>query len=119
MSAFLVSHKHVNTILSAYERLDRNKHNLTELGKILLKENARSVAYRYNEPEDEEWKSYKFKAEPVILPVVAYIKLCNCLDYQSCECADWEKTEAYSHLTRIREAFISILPGYDSAEWTI
>lgn len=58
MSAFIVSHKHINALVSAmldaqvsywdgHTRIYVTRHNAEEVGRILLDENVRSVNYRY------------------------------------------------------------------------
>jgi hypothetical protein len=47
------------------------------------------------------------------------IKAADCLDYQSCEHPEWDKSEAKQLLDAIRAAAISKLPGYEEAEWAI
>ncbi len=51
------------------------------------------------------------------LPPVSILKMCDCLEYQSCETEDWEKSVAFALLTAIRKAAIHTLPGYDDAPW--
>jgi hypothetical protein len=50
---------------------------------------------------------------------VSILKLCDCLEYQSCETEDYNETVAYRLLNVIRRAAIRILPGYDDAKWEI
>jgi hypothetical protein len=52
-----------------------------------------------------------------LLPAVALLKLCDCLDYQSCETEDWKQTAAHELLELIRGAAICALPGYEKAPW--
>ena len=73
MSAYLVSENHINKLLNAWQWHDTQRGNspklnddLTALGKQLLRENARSVAYRYNKPADDV-EGYIFK--PLTLSV--------------------------------------------------
>lgn len=93
---------------------------------ILLEENLRSVGYRYDDPE------YKDLPGPIPTPREIHVtdsdmlvrrqinplqilKMCACLDYQSCETEDWRQTVAYTLLGGIKDAAINILPGYDES----
>ncbi len=86
-----------------------------KIGSILWAENNRSVNHRYT--ESNETPGYQH--QPLMRPStpVEIIKACNCLNYQSCETADWDQTEAHAILDAIRERAIRELPGYDEAEW--
>src|SRR4029077_17136784 len=111
MSAYIVGHDHIDPLLSfaidlrvAYWVADTKKwveiksENATEVGRILLTENERSVRYRYGNGDDlpgtigEDAATYKFKPwsnwmSP--LAAVPILKGCNCFDYQSCETGDY------------------------------
>jgi len=95
---------------------------------ILYQENIRSVSARY--PSDTfETLPGPIEKEPALTvnynefealahtDPVTILKLADCLEYQSCETDDWEKTAAYELLERIRKAAIHRLPGYDEAPW--
>lgn len=144
MSAFVVSHKHINTILtfaatrknyavevrhlsdgSSLDLSDRA--DLQKAADILYGQNVRSVSHRYNdEPANqlpgvitEVGHAITYR---MILPTesaVQIIKACDCLGYQSCETDDWEQTDAYKIMTAIRERATEAIPGMDSAKWSI
>ncbi|GAC1312051.1 MAG: hypothetical protein NVSMB19_26390 [Vulcanimicrobiaceae bacterium] len=124
MSAFLCSNQHISAILYAFARADRyTKHDdqaLTEMGVTLLDANAASVAYRY--PRDVgEAKPFKLARSLRLEPLtpVAALKLCQSLNYQSCERDDWAESPARKLLSRIESALVSNLPGYEEAKWAI
>lgn len=133
MSAYVVSNKHIDTILqftTNYHPLGsiRVYHKgdvlvvdtpaLTKVGRILLDENEKSYAYRYNEDTPAP-SQYVFKRAEAITSVEA-IKLCDCLIYQSCETgAEYYDSLAYEIVTAIRERAIDTLPGYEQAAWSI
>ena len=126
MSAYLVSHKHIDAILTGYASMKYVPAShaaveaLTARGKVLLAENVRSVAHRYSElPETSHATEYVFKEYSKKLTPVTLLKLCDCLEYQSCETDDYFSTDAYSSLNILRSNFIAALPGYDDAEWSI
>lgn len=83
---------------------------------LLMSENIRSVNHRYNDNEKLVGKVLLDRdAKP--LPVLTVLKLIDNLEYQSCECDDWEQTEAYKLLCRYRKILIHKLPGYDETPW--
>ena len=96
---------------------------------ILYQENVRSVRGRY--PSDtwetlpgpivkplhiivsgQDTCSAKLRLQPVWI-----LKMCDCLEYQSCETDDYRQTLGFDLLDRIRGAAINALPGYDAAPW--
>ncbi|MNC27024.1 hypothetical protein D3C75_751810 [compost metagenome] len=88
---------------------------------MLMAENVRSVNWRYRNSPHIEQSTFvgnvviNLSAEPV--SVLQALKLIDCLAYQSCECDDWEKTEAFALLNKFREQLIPALPGYDNEKW--
>ncbi len=124
MSAYIVSYKHIDAILTAYATTTwtnaKTEEDLTKLGRLLLAENVRSVAHRYGElPETSRATEYVFKRQYKTLKPVALIKLCEGLEYQSCETEDYYQTDAWVKLKWIYSSFISLLPGYEEAAWSI
>ena len=124
MSAFLVSNDHISAILYAFARADRyNKHDersLTEMGLTLLNANVASMAHRYPGDVNELTPftlTRKLRLEPPT--AIAALKLCQSLDYQSCERDDWDESPARKLLSRIERTLIAVLPGYDEAKWAI
>ena len=88
----------------------------SELGKILLDENVRSVNHRYRETETAP--AYVYRPVPVVaIDAAAVLKSVQCVDYQSCETDDWETTLAYRVLKAIESGAIAHLPGYGAAPW--
>ena len=96
---------------------------------ILYQENIRSVRDRYPSdkwdelpgpieipihivvaPEDQVKAIYR-------LPPVSILKMCDCLEYQSCETEDYRQTIAFDLLDNIRRAAIHCLAGYEDAPW--
>jgi hypothetical protein len=139
MSAFVVSKKHVASIVGWYVSQNYNSHfdhnDAVEMGNRLLKKNVESVQYRYPDCKDNiaacpgviaELASGtvpELKLRDLIWkkPISALhcIKAIHCLDYQSCELPDWEKTEEYKFLKKVEGLAVSRLPGYDEAPWGI
>jgi len=146
MSAFIVSHDHIDALLS-FAKDKRMKDRLgyfiqpsradlfdwTAIGQVLLAENERSVCHRYPDctPTDapgkigEEAISYRFRYfEPFLQmahakKMVWIIKNCDCFDYQACETDDYPTTIAHRIIEAIRAEAIRCLPDYDAAPWGI
>lgn len=85
---------------------------------VLRDENIRSVSCRYNEsavyPEPLKVSDFHGFCK---LSAVNILKMCDCLEYQSCETDDYKQTKAYTLLQAIRGAAIRALPGYDDGPW--
>jgi hypothetical protein len=146
MSAFMVSHDHIDALMTHARMAQMDfyfmgKRNvdaarfLTDIGRILLKENERSICARYpdcvDQPEnmpgkiDERADAYKFKTfEPFVhMPqakrIAWVLKACACFDYQACETDDYEQSVAHRIIRAIELNAINALPHYESAPWEI
>lgn len=99
------------------------------IANILYRENVKSVAYRYSEPEFSPGLPGPCD-RPARIDVTAgnlmyqrvrnpihILKMCQCLEYQSCEHPDYRISLAYQLLQAIVSGAISKLPGYDDAPW--
>jgi len=105
----------------------------TEIGAKLWQWNLDSVNARYPDTTPETWGF-----EPYVLPrgtgpidlltqmhthkrpdPVVVLKQLDCLRYQSCEHADWDKCEGHAIHEAIRDYAIKALPGYSEAPWGI
>lgn len=137
MSAFIVSHDHIDALLTfamqrdvsgpvsyyveeTQKRVDITQVNATEVGRILLTENERSVNHRYSDcdaPVGEDAANYEFKPWPFNRPLspVSILKGCACFDYQACETDDYSGTLAHTIIQAIRHRAIKRLPGYENA----
>lgn len=117
-------------ILQGYIEATPNRRGLASIyADILYQENIRSVRERYPEDAWEEIPGPIIKPLHIIvcwkdedcgamrLNPVAILKLCDSLQYQSCETENYEQTTAYKLLHAIRQAAIRALPGYDGAPW--
>lgn len=146
MSAFIVSHDHIDALLS-FAKDKRLKDQLayyiqpsradqfdwTDIGRVLLAENERSVCHRYsdcvpgNAPGKigEEAIGYKFRYFTPFLNMahakkcVWIIKNCDCFDYQACETDDYDQSIAHRIIEAIRSAATRALPDYEDAPWGI
>src|SRR5262245_39048140 len=139
MSAFVVSHDHIDALLTfvRYEGQDLQERlgyyanrgraaDLTDIGRVLLKECERSVAHRYPDGDlpgkvGEEVDNYYFKtfdpffAMPNDKKIAWVIKACHCFDYQSCETDDYEESVAHKMIRAIEARAMSSLPHYEDA----
>lgn len=105
------------------------------IAAILYAENIRSVSCRYRElptykdgvstddlpglierPQIIHISDREMFHQPVRNPV-HILKMCDCLEYQSCETSDYRKSLAFALLEVIRKGAIRRLPGYDEAPW--
>lgn len=134
MSAFIVGDDHVNALVT-YAMLKRVSYyhdgkrfkivsdNAEEVGRILMDENVRSVAYRYCGRIDDDAKNsgaaYRFRLFPPNTPALYILKGCHCFAYQASETDDWETTRAHSIIAAIEAQAMYDLPGYDDAPWEI
>ena len=143
MSAYIVDHDHIDALLSyaikqnvsytvpvTKSRVEITERNATEIGRILLDENERSVRYRYpgSDADDlpgtigQDSASYKFKRWPVGHPLAALtiMKACDGFDYQACETDDYSETLACRIVNTIRSYAITRLPEYSNAPgWSL
>lgn len=151
MSAFMHDTAHIDALVHAGLTLSKypiyygnpskslTAGTATEVGRMLLRENAESMAYRYNmkdldNPADDgtrpvEYLGYLAQADAYTYSAAARhprftaVQMLMALDsyeYQSCEHPEWEASEAHQFCQRLRSALIGALPGYDEAgTWTI
>jgi hypothetical protein len=137
MSAYIVDHDHIDALLSYGIQhnvryvannacVEITKLNATEIGRILLDENERSVRARYPGSDADDLPGtigqnaalYKFRRWPHPVPALAILKACDGFDYQACETDDYERSLAATIVGAIRKWAISRLPGYsDSPGW--
>ena len=132
MSAFVVNTDHIDFMLQAathyrdvYFEFEDNPapvwyDNATEVGRALLAENIKSVAYLYDEPErDAEYEYNGSRAGMPDLEAVNVISAIRCYMYQSCEHPRWQESAAYRFCEQLTLAAIRHLPGYDDAPWEV
>ena len=147
MSAFVVSHAHINAMLSFanrnardYGRIYPNRENsqqalhlsdvndLQKIAEILYAQNVRSVHCRYPGDEDvsslpgvvgEVGTDIRFTFARKVPTAVGQLKLLSCYDYQSCESGDYDTSTAARIVEVLRKQAINALPGYADAEWEV
>ena len=126
MSAFVLSSTHIDVLVSAAIELGLSKafrEEADELGRMLWRENVRSVVHRYGlagTPEEASYEAdvaaYRFRRYPGISPV-AVAKAVHCYAYQSCEHPEWDASQAHRVAERLRDAVLCGMAGYDAAPW--
>lgn len=97
------------------------------VAQMLYEENVRSLRARYPDTTVSEWRgdspAPEFTARdiPSLFYVgvnwVQVIKSCHCYEYQSCEHAEWEHSEAHAFISALMECAVHHVPGYEDAEW--
>lgn len=148
MSAWIVSKKHIDALVTALLdfglvscelhsdckgtkeigdeclKYDVQPH-ATALGKMLWLENHRSVNFRYSRRE----RAPKYVYERVELDAIALIKQIDCYGYQSMEHKAWDKSKANKLMWTLQDKLYSGLPmdaadvettsEYNDAAWGI
>jgi hypothetical protein len=121
MSAFVVSNRHIDFLISAAHRYGLPGFGYMTVDRVrvmLERENALSVAYRYRQPGTDvtvaERAVQLSTAEP---DPVQVLKAVHCYEYQACEHPGWEESEARKFCQQLTEVAITKLPGYDAAPW--
>ena len=130
MSAYIVSDTHINTIVTwaAQKHLPlfiKDKYvythafgNAQMFASMLYAANVRSVNARYHERTRTTGFVYRKAPIKQLMPI-AIIKLCHCLDYQSCEVKQWARSDAKRFLDTVIDSAICHMPGYIDAKWSI
>ena len=119
MSAYVVSDKHIVTLLVGVNALrykPTSQEMLQRQANMLMRENVRSVNYRYN--ERSRIPRVTFRPEDVALATVNYkpadfVALANCVDYQSCERPDYDVSPAKALLDELRVVAYEVMVGQD------
>lgn len=119
MSAYLVSDNHINVIVSYFAHEIQGKglyckvngeyayltpENAKYVAYELYRENVRSVDRRYNEHNSDELYNFEYlrHVKDVYNPLEISGAL-DCLEYQSCERDDYNRSEAYRLLHNMRK----------------
>ena len=123
MSAYQCSAEHIAFLCSVYDTVWNHRKTdymtfvmRSDLYAILSTANAESVAFRYREPVASYPAAGKFPRVDIATidaNIGAIFRSIACLEYQSCERDDWEKSNACQLLKGLREALLSRLPGAD------
>ncbi len=132
MSAYNVTPKHLATIVAAWidsgstwnvgpvnRRLDpTNADDWQVAFDALAGANAASVAYRYSEAPCVTAGTVR-GTETAGVSIVALLRAVACFEYQACEVPDWQESDVYHAMNRLRAALCSRLTGFREASWSI
>ena len=131
MSAYVVSDRHINTLVQALAH-DPYRSDLTlpsgitlnvsqspedrqTVAQILLDENVRSFNSRYPSHASAPAR-IRYQSQPPV-DAVTILKACECYDYQASETEDYKDTDAAHLIAHLRIQTIRTLPGYNEAPW--
>jgi len=108
-------------LASAQERIRYlTEETITRTGHMLKAENRRSVGHRYDTKEPADfYRATWFQLVSKPTTPVQTLKAIACYEYQSCEHAEWEQSEAKAFCDALTKRMISKLPGYEEAAWEI
>jgi hypothetical protein len=137
MSAWFVTEKHINVIVTAAIALDVIDEGLAqETGRELWGENAKSLIFRYGTDSKlaDAVGDYQFKPEPTEDLIFIY-KQVRCFNYQACEdpgyetspssalveklCARILEVTGLTHAPSLLHTDISLRQDYNSAPWGV
>lgn len=103
MSAWIVSQAHIDVLVQA---LAEGEHVTTvdpdEIGRVLWRENHRSVNARYDQRHRTPPYAYRRPAQKI--PPSGVLYAIGCYDYQSCEHDGWESSQARRWVSTLAEA---------------
>lgn len=130
MSAWLVSKRHIDAIVTALADggiIRPTPEACEAVGDMLWRENVASLAYRY--PRDRQPDLlYRFERY-ALNDLWTLVKQLDCYDYQSCEHPGWSQSDAAALTDRLRRRTLATLgapldgyknaAGWDAAPWGI
>lgn len=132
MSCYVVQEEHINYLVNAGMRLNQRERfswlspngrrvslhgNYGDAGQMLWDENVMSFNSHY-EDHQQALDAYTYTRIPnFIHDPVQVLMSCKCYEYQSCEHAGWEKSEAKAFIDSLKETAIRALDGYDDKKW--
>lgn len=128
MSAFIVSDYHINALVTYGVRAKAqyytgeewvyfNEDTAWALASKLYRANVQSVNRRYGERTRSTGFKYKL-VDISQLNAADIVKACDCLEYQSCERKEWERSQARKALLAIRDAAVARLTS-QSRMWEL
>jgi hypothetical protein len=136
MSAWIVSKKHIDVLVAGAIECGGFDHrgkfivvseeNASEIGKMLWRENHKSINYRYG--ERSRTPAYKY-ATPFdcmvgmtngrIVDPALLAKQVACYNYQTCEHPGWTGSQAHSLIMMIAYHVMHYVEGYGEAPWGV
>lgn len=136
MSAFVVSDSQISVVVNVWADavaiLKSSESGVTDAGlglsrcqevaNILLRENVRSVNYRYNEKSRAGKVKFTRRVLYPMVPALQAIKYLECIDYQSCERPDYNKSDACAINRAMRLDLFRLYVGgtqIDRMKWSL
>ena len=106
----------------------------TDIGRMLLRENERSIMARYRDTVADDGtplldrmpgpvdyagsEAYEFPRVSFPMPEPVHVLgIMACYEYQACEHPGWRDSEAYGFCRSLTARLHRMLPGYDDAPW--
>jgi hypothetical protein len=132
MSAWMVSKRHIDVMVTLamvrqhgdlltywWGDLRHGVASADELGKILARENARSLEHRYGDGAEMVWWNIEaYRWQRVHLPQPGELfRGIACYEYQACEASDWPETEAHAIVEALTARVIERVPCPENAPW--
>jgi len=118
MSAFILSNRHINALLTAYRDSHKrvSEKYLIRIGKLLVKTNQRSINVRYNETDKPiEFvleQGEEFSPEQII-------QFCHCFEYQACEYKGWKTSRARLWILELIDEMASGWVARTKTDWVL
>ena len=138
MSAYIVSARHVDYLVSAavlwrgsLVATDEHGNATPEAAVAMLEtENRASVEYRYPDraknpenlpggPDRDRVPGKRSHRMTLNVKAVQVLKAVSCYEYQSCEHPGWDESKAKRFCEALTHAAIRMLPGYEESAWEI
>ena len=122
MSAFICEDGQFEAAVNGWvTHIQRNPglQRMADIANLLKRENIRSVNWRYN--ERTKFKPVDFTAKVSNASIWQVIQWLKCIDYQSCERNDYEKSEAYrTNLAMQAELFsVACDHQFNNTSWSV
>lgn len=129
MSVIVLSNNHLNYITNWSKQrrcwlrfqngfAEVNHTNAQYLLDSLYKANLAAHAHRYK-PSSEFPPTYTWHFKIVPADPIPLLKALSSLSYQCADWPYWKQSDQFFNLWRIQSNAISMLPGYDAAQWVI
>jgi hypothetical protein len=145
MSAYVVDDAHIDALIDIAEQYEREYRGIgrgqlywhfgnpgqsrslrdqtkTEIGRMLLAENARSVGYRYREGQDPAALTYVYRPTKREYTPSQALMAIRGFDYQACETPDWDRSEAHAFCHALFRRVVDVaIPQKESdgPYWTV
>jgi hypothetical protein len=122
MSAYIVSDRHINVLASWAElhkvNLRGKPAKADDVAALLYAANVESVNHWYKEGTETLYDGF-VRQPPGERTALEIARLCDSLEYQSCEHPGYAESEAAKLLSRIKYLAVTLIPGYSTAPRTI